>query len=80
MDPQTHFDGPRMACPTSRRSRDLAALRELRRWLDHPVFPWDTTISRRQLETAQHFCDVTNRLGAEAACRNAAKGAVSVGR
>ncbi|KAK3353754.1 hypothetical protein B0T25DRAFT_518751 [Lasiosphaeria hispida] len=61
MDPETHFDGPRAASPTSRKSRDLAALKQLRTWLDNPVDPWTTTVSRQQVDTSDYFIEVSNR-------------------
>ncbi|KAK4234816.1 hypothetical protein C8A03DRAFT_37371 [Achaetomium macrosporum] len=72
MDPETYYDGPRMACPTSRKSRDLASLKQLRTWLDNPVYSWDTTAARRLAEMAEHFVKVGNRLREAAAARREA--------
>ncbi|KAK3358096.1 kinase-like domain-containing protein [Lasiosphaeria hispida] len=69
MDPETHFDGPRTASPTSRKPRDLAALKQLRTWLDNPVDPWTTTVSRQQADTADYFAEVGNRRMQEAVAR-----------
>ncbi|KAK4445811.1 kinase-like domain-containing protein [Podospora aff. communis PSN243] len=41
LDPETHYYGPLAGLPTSRRSRDLAALERLRTWLDDYDFTTD---------------------------------------
>ncbi len=61
MDPETYWDGPEMAGPTSRKSRDLAALKQLGTWLDNPVNPSETTIVRRRDEMFDHFIEVRNK-------------------
>ncbi|KAK3338615.1 kinase-like domain-containing protein [Lasiosphaeria hispida] len=72
MDPETYYDGPRMGSPTSRKSRDLAALKQLHAWLDNPVDPWDTTIARQQVEMAACFVEVGNKRSRAAAARREA--------
>ncbi|KAK0732128.1 hypothetical protein B0H67DRAFT_655404 [Lasiosphaeris hirsuta] len=69
MNPETHFDGPRTASHTSGKSRDLAALKQLGTWLDNPIDPWTTTISRQQADTADYFVEVGNRRRQEAVAR-----------
>jgi hypothetical protein len=64
MDAETYFDGRLTFSPTSRRSRDLASLKQLRKWLDNPVFSWDTSVCRRMDETGDDFAEAANRLRA----------------
>ncbi|KAK3358799.1 kinase-like domain-containing protein [Lasiosphaeria hispida] len=72
MDPETYYDGPRTASPTSRKSRDLAALKQLRIWLDNPIDPWTTTISRQRVDASEYFVEVSNRRNQEAVARHKA--------
>ena len=41
LDPETRYNGSLAGLPTSRRSRDLAALERLRTWLDDYDFATD---------------------------------------
>ncbi|KAK0658071.1 kinase-like domain-containing protein [Cercophora newfieldiana] len=46
LDPETYCNGPLAGLPTSRRSRDLAALERLRTWLDDYDFTTDNVQDR----------------------------------
>ncbi|KAK4445384.1 hypothetical protein QBC34DRAFT_164978 [Podospora aff. communis PSN243] len=70
MDPETIFVGPKGGM-VSRKSRDVAALNQLRTWVDHPVAEL-TEGQRKRLEMLKQWIQVGQRRHKEAVAREAA--------
>ncbi|KAK3372077.1 hypothetical protein B0H63DRAFT_513585 [Podospora didyma] len=70
MEPETYFISPSAACPTPRKSRDIASLNHLRTWIDNPVS--ETAGFLRRIETVSHFAEVFGKLHEAATARQRA--------